>query len=244
MVMKPIGRAKAVSRKFKTINPSKLALLKMNILKKHTYSKMQWGVGAYNQWRQQRLSDVVNYDVMILEVNLEDLRSLSKRALCHSLCRFIPKVTKVCDGTDYPGKTLYEMITSIQKFLHQNKIFWKLLDEIDFYDVRTVLDNVMKERAEQNVGGCVKQGSYISLDTENILWERGILGDDSPDKLRDTVLFLLGINLGLHVGDEHYNLRRDSVEKASQLTFERAENGQRCLVYREDSVAKTNDGGL
>ena len=54
MVMKPIGGAKAVSRKFKTINPSKLALLKTNILKKCTYSKMQWGVRTYNQWRQQR----------------------------------------------------------------------------------------------------------------------------------------------------------------------------------------------
>ena len=174
---------------------------------------------------------------MIPEANLEDLCSLSKRALCHSLCRFIPEVTKVSDGTDYPGKTLYKMITSIQKFLHQNKIFWKLLDEVDFYDVRMVLDNVMKERAEQNVGGCVKQASYISLDTENIL-------RDSPDKLRDTVLFLLGINLGLCAGDEHYNLRHDIVEKASQLPFERAENGQRCLVYREDSLTKTNDRGI
>ena len=33
-------------------------------------------------------------------------------------------------------------------------------------------------------------------------------------------------------------------EKPSQLTFERDGNGVRCLVYREDTSTKTNDGGL
>ena len=58
-------------------------------------------------------------------------------------------------------------------------------------------------------------------------------------------MFVLGINLALRAGNEHYNLRRHSPEKASQLTFERDTiSGKRCLVYREDTVTKTNDGGL
>ena len=44
--------------------------------------------------------------------------------------------------------------------------------------------------------------------------------------------------------DEHYDLQRNSIGKPSQLSFERSENGKRCLVYRKDSVTKTNDGGL
>ena len=136
------------------------------------------------------------------------------------------------------------MVTSIQKYLNENGKHWKLLEDVKFSDICTVLDNVMKERASENIGTTVKQAGYISHQHEKLLWDKGILGEETPDQLRETVLFLLGINLGLLAGDEHYALRRHSDQKASQLTFERASSGERCLVYREDSVTKTNDGGL
>ena len=158
------------------------------------------------------------------------------------MCGFIPKVVKV-DGTDYPGKTLYEMVTSIQKYLHQNNVFWKVLEDAEFPEVRTVLDSVMKERALSMGARVKRQASYISMDIENELWSKNILGEDTPEKLGDTVLFLLGINLGLRAVHEHYDLRRDAPGKPSQLSFERSEKGQRCLVVcREDTVTKTNSG--
>ena len=246
MSKRPVGNSKTVStvRKFKKVTASKLTELKTKHLKKRTYNKMQWGVRAYNQWRNERLNDIVNFDYKISNANLENLDQLDKHCLVHSLCMCIPEVTKLKDGSDYPGKTLYEMITSIQKYLNQNNIPWKLIDDPDFIDVRTVLDNVMKERAQKNIGSVRKQASFIDQNVETELWEHGILGEESPDKLREMVLFLLGLNLGLRAIDEHYDLRRDSKQKPSQLSFERATNGKRCLVYREDSVTKTNDGGL
>ena len=84
----------------------------------------------------------------------------------------------------------------------------------------------------------------MSLEFENNLWSKGILGEDKPDKLRNTVCFMLGLHLGLRAGDEHYDLRRDTLEKPSQLQFKVDSNGVKCLVYKEDSVTKTNDGGL
>ena len=102
----------------------------------------------------------------------------------------------------------------------------------------------MKERAESNLGTVKLQAEFIDMNHENQIWAMGVLGEDSPVKLHNTVLFLLGINLGLRAGNEHYDLRRDSKSKPSQLTFERSSDGQCCLVYREDSVTKTNDGGL
>ena len=76
------------------------------------------------------------------------------------------------------------------------------------------------------------------------MWQKGILGDSNPAQLRDTVLFLLGMNVGLRAGDEHYNLRRDCEGLPSQLQFRRNDKGVRCLVYSEDCTTKTNDGGL
>ena len=83
----------------------------------------------------------------------------------------------------------------------------------------------------------------IEFDQENAMWEKEILGECTPDQLRRTVLFLIGLNVGLRAGDEQYALRRDSPDMPPQLSFKRNSNGERCLVYTEDTVTKTNDGG-
>ena len=70
------------------------------------------------------------------------------------------------------------------------------------------------------------------------------MGEDSPNKLRDTVLFLLGINCLLRAVEEHYSLRRNFPGKPSQLSFQTNEFGDKCIVYTEDTVTKTHDGGL
>ena len=205
---------------------------------------MQWSVKAYNQWRSDKLSDPIQFDVKIFESDLAKLKLLTKDNLCYSLCILIAEVTKVSNLKDYPGKTLYEMLTSIQKYLHQNRLMWKILDVVQFLDLKVVLDNIMKEHAAQNIGMTVKQVVTMPYEVENELWMKGILGEDTPDKLCDTVLFLLGINLGLHACDEHYALHRFSIEAPSQLTFQRSETGKRYLVYHEDTITKTNEGGL
>ena len=247
---RPIGQrggyysTKTVSRKFKSISNSELKSLKTNVMKKRSYNKMLWGVRAYQDWRIAKISNPATYDILIDEANLENLKELRKDVFIYAISRFIPEVVKVKDGTDYPGKTLYEMVVSIQRYLNENNVSWKILEHVEFKEVRTVLDNVMKDRASRNIGLVRKQAEYIPLDYEDKMWKEGVLGEEFPDQLRDTVLFLLGINLALRAGDEHYNLRHDSIEKPSQLSFERDASGIRCLVYREDCVTKTNDGGL
>ena len=71
-----------------------------------------------------------------------------------------------------------------------------------------------------------------------------MLAEDTPDRLQDTVLFLIGINYGLRAGDEHYDLRCTTPEKESQFSFQKNLKGQSCIVYTEDTITKTSDGGL
>ena len=144
----------------------------------------------------------------------------------------------------YPDRTLYQLVTSIKKYLHVNKLFWKLLDDVEFGDILNVLDNVMKERTQANVGTVKKEVKVISYDLENELWQRGVLGEESPDQLQNTVMFLLGINCTLRAGDKHYQLRKNMPNKRSQLQFKMSELGDRCLVYYEDTGTKSNDSGL
>ena len=156
---------------------------------------------------------------------------------------FIVEVRKN-SGKDYPGRTLYHITVLIQKFLNENGLSWKLVDGPDFKQFKVVLDNVMKDSAKQNIGMNPRQAQLIPLNFKDSLWEKGILGEHEPDILCNTVLFLISINCSLRAGDEHHNLRRSSANKPSQFSFERNEKGVQCLVYREDTVTKANDGRL
>ena len=79
---------------------------------------------------------------------------------------------------------------------------------------------------------------------ENHLWNNGFLGEENPDQLCNTILFLIGINVYLRAIDEHYGLRRDMPDKRSSITFEYNSVGVKCMVYREDTISKTHNGGL
>ena len=136
------------------------------------------------------------------------------------------------------------MVAAIQKHLNVNKIKWKLSDTTEFDNLNVVLDNVMKERAALNIGMVPKQAEIITYEFEERMWQKGILGENYPDTLRNTVLFLLGINCYLRAVDEHYHLRRSMPNKPSQISIESDSNGVKCVVYREDTVTKTHDGGL
>ncbi len=123
---------------------------------------------------------------------------ISKPNLAYSLSCFLSEVRKK-DGSEYPGDTLYQLLICLQFHLERTGRHWKLIDGEDFIPLKFTLDNLMKERAALGLGKR-KSSSPISVSEENILWEKGMLGTDSPDTLCDTVLFLLGLHLALWGG--------------------------------------------
>ena len=205
-IAKPrVATMKTVSkRSYNFLSEDKIASLKEIKLKKKTESKMNWAVSAYIDWHNERL-DKFNYDVGIYYADITDLGSLTKENLQHALCHFIPEVTKKKGDGLYPGRTLYEMIVAIQKYLWVNKLKWKLVEGDDFEELRTVLDNIMTERTQMNIGVNTRQAELITYEMERKLWKKGVLGESNPDQLRNSVLFLLGVNLYLRAVEDHYN---------------------------------------
>ena len=47
----------------------------------------------------------------------------------------------------------------------------------------------MKEHSAEGILGCPER-QPITEEHEETLWSKGILGEDSPDKLQSTILFL------------------------------------------------------
>ena len=72
---------------------------------------------------------------------------------------------------------------------------------------------------------------------EERLWNEGVLGDDTPKKLLDTLVFCFGLNFTLRSGQEHRNLRPDMLE------IKEPHDSLAYLVYTE-SGSKNNSGGL
>ena len=75
---------------------------------------------------------------------------------------------------------------------------------------RSVLDSTLKDLHSQGVGTTKKQAQVISEDLEEGLWEEKVLGEDTPKKLLDTMVYLLGVNFALRSGKEHRSLRTDN----------------------------------
>ena len=104
---------------------------------------------------------------------------MTNEELCHSLPRFILEVRKK-DGEEYPSETLYEMIIAIQLYITMHSREVKLLQDDGFTSLRNILDNKMKENAAAGKHRKNRQAEVISLAEEEAMWEKGVLGNESP----------------------------------------------------------------
>ena len=142
------------------------------------------------------------------------------------------------NGEEFPGKTLYEILISLQMYL---EIHWKLLDDSEFVNVKFTLDNLMKKCTEDGIGHHVHKAKVLSYEEEDHLWACGLLGSSNPEQMLNTLVFLIGLHCCLCAGKEHHALRAPGFNSQFCFTFP---NGVRHLVYKEDEGLKTNKGGL
>ncbi len=78
----------------------------------------------------------------------------------------------------------------------------------------------------------------LTLDQEELLWQKGLLRQDNPVQLQCTVLYVLGINLALYAGKEHQNLK--SIRSVNSQLRWGCVNGECVLHYKESLGNKTN----
>ncbi len=160
--------------------------------------------------------------------------------LIYALIRFIHEAHKV-DRTNYPSKTLYSMIMMIQGFLVTRSKEYHFLEDIQFKAVKNSLDNHMKALAKQGFVQPCNQAIPILLKEEQILWDKGILGDDTPEVLVNTLMYLQGIHFALHGREEHKALKVGYFTQIKLLYNE--ELDVKFLQYQPTQL-KNNQGSL
>lgn len=159
--------------------------------------------------------------------------------LCDVLCLFLMEIRKQ-NGTEYPRETLYEIVLSIQYFMSMNRCNLKLLEHNAFVKMRNMLDNCMKQLSKTgNICEC-SQAQPIPVEEEEKLWQSGLLGEDTPEQLFNTMLYLIRLHFALCACDEHKNLRCGAY---SQFNIRVDDQGQKFLEYTEHQ-SKNYQGGL
>ena len=92
----------------------------------------------------------------------------------------------------------------------------------------------MKERSAAGIGVESKRAEVISLEEENRLWAKNILGEDSGTQLVETLVYLFGLHFALRGGKEHRRLR--CVNPRIVLKYD--DKGKKYLEYTE-GISKT-----
>ena len=73
------------------------------------------------------------------------------------------------------------------------------------------------------------------------MWKSGVLGDDTPEKLVNTLLHLVGMHFALWACDKHKALK---VGAFSQLKIKVDPESQLCYLEYNEHRAKNHQGGI
>ena len=244
-VMEHVGGEKkknrAKERQFKSPqDEDKISKLSFKNFAEQSKKKIRWAVNLYSEWQLNRMKQLF-VDKAVRDVDLACVGEIEKANLCYALCRFITEIKKV-DNSEYPPNTIREIIIMVQMHLQQNGVYWKLLDDVEFFKLRNIVDNTMKERHAQGLG-VRKSCNIISMTDEDRMFQCKALGDENPQMLLRTVIYMMGLHLALRGGVEHTRLRRPGFNCQIKTDVDE-ETGKEILVYCEDPLQKTNQGGL
>ena len=197
---------------------------------KKTRQDTEYCVRVWQEWceyRQQVCGDQI------------ELMTLQPSQLSHWLTRFMLEVREK-DGSEYPPNTLHHLCAGIMRFLRWNGLpTLDVFKDPEFAEFRASLDAEMKRLQQRGVGTTAKQAEPLSEAEEEVLWEKGLLGDSSPQTLLDTIIFMNGLYFALRSGSEHRALRFSP----PQITVVEREGERPYLEYREDT-SKNHPGGL
>ena len=144
-------------------------------------------------------------------------------------------------GSEYPPDSLHHLCSGIMCYLWANNCpVIDIFKDSDFTKLRATLDAEMKRLQVLGVGSKKRQTEPLTEEEEEVLWQKGLLGDHTPQALLNTMVFMNGLYSALRSsGNEHRNL----CFSPCQIEVHDNEGEQPYLLHTED-LSKNHPGGL
>jgi len=112
------------------------------------------------------------------------------------------------DGKEFPPNSLHHIVCGIQRNLgHNFKSTIDVFKDPAFLEFRICLDAEMKRLQQEGLGSRTRKAEPLTIEDEELLWSKGLLGKHSPQALLDTIIFMNGLYFALRSGKEHRQLR-------------------------------------
>lgn len=153
-----------------------LGVAAKGVVPNNTVCSTRWAENTFRTWAVER-----NRMCPEDPVPLDLLKSHDAKLVSKNLCKFVME-TRREDGKLYPPASLRCLLSALNRILQDNKAPFSVFDKKDlqFRDLMRTLDTVSSELHREGIGAQHKSASVITYEDENVLWERGLLGDDSP----------------------------------------------------------------
>ena len=155
----------------------------------NTAKNTKWAVGVFKSWlesRNQRTGETI--DANFLDKRLST-REASRMELCHvHVLSFVVEARKQ-DGKPYPAKTLYYLLAGILRYMRDlDPKAPNFLDQndSDFKKLHGTMDTHFRA-LQQGVGAQVNHAKLLTLEEENLMWELGVMGSDTPRALLQAI---------------------------------------------------------
>ena len=172
-------------------------------------------------------------------VTIPPLAEIDSSELQRLLTHFILEIRKK-DGSEFPPNSLHHLVCGLMRYIrHHGRPELDFFKDSEFTSFRRSQDAEMKRLQSLWIGSKCRQAEILTEEEENVLLERGLLGDASPQALLNTMVFMCGLYFALRSGQEHRQLRF----QPCQIQLHKQQGGKPYLQYVED-ISKNRPGGL
>ena len=138
-----------------------------------------------------------------MEREITPITSMTKQEIDEAMCRFALEIRRK-DGKQYPPNTIHHICCGVMRYLRtQGKPEIDFFKDSSFSHFRAVLDSEMNQLQGQGVGSKRRQAEPITQEEEEVLWKKGMLGQNTGRALVDTMLYMCGTYFALRSGQEH-----------------------------------------
>ena len=100
--------------------------------------------------------------------------------------------TRTKAGKKYPASTILCLLGGLLREIRSvSPDYPDFMDTSDscFKGMYSIVDSYFRQLANEGDGATVRHARLINKDKENLLWQQGVLGDNTPERLLRAVFF-------------------------------------------------------